>query len=510
MRFQKEKVKHVRNSSAFNLEAGDTEVLTHKGQVLGNSNLEDNDWVSSDDEEKTGGLNKQVVDSLHFGGGLQRRQNATAEEMPGKGRLDALQEIVMKSKLQKMQKKEAKEEQEEERTKLDKAYQDLFSSSLLDFSGGGKADRKMSRRDESSMGSGKEDIDDYDLALKEMTYEAKLPASERTKSAEEIALAEQKRIEELEEARIKRMKQANSTDKRAKDETEGGEETNAKQNSKRKHRTDDEIEDESFGVANKLKKAMGRDRAAERAAIKEETTAAAYNEYIMQDEEYEDSSEGEGEDEGSEDEEGSEDAERSDMDGDDVEEGSGDDEKMDSEEEDAADSDAGSEEEDDEGEDADSEEDQPAAVPAKSTKKGVAFASDVKQEKPSTTPTGAPKSAARVGKASELHEDEVNIEMPHKIDCPPDMETFDELIDQYVLDPLRDMSALIDRIIAWNNVHLPGTEGAENRNLMHNFLDILLKHFLRVGDSLATVPTEGQDSTMKQVHTHVTLHNTLN
>lgn len=48
------------------------------------------------------------------------------------------------------------------------------------------------------------------------------------------------------------------------------------------------------------------------------------------------------------------------------------------------------------------------------------------------------------------------------------------------------MKALVERILTWNSVHLPAPQGTLNRGRMHNFLDILMKHFVRVGDSLVT------------------------
>lgn len=476
MRFQKEKVKHVRNSSAFNLESGDTEVLTHRGQVLGNSNLEDNDWVSSDEEEGGGRLNKQVVNDLHFGGGFQQKR--AAEELPGKGRLDALQEIVMKSKLHKMQKKEAKEEQEEERTKLDKAYQELFSSSMLDFNPTG-SDKKYGR----SAGPNTADaLDDYDIALKEMTYEAKLPASERTKTAEEIALEEQKRIEELEEARLKRMK----APKHNPAEAENDEEADGK-NAKRKRRTDDQIEDDGYKV-------VGKNRTNPRDARKEKAqddalSGEAYKEYIMQDEEYSDSEEEEDdEEEGDEDEEGGD----GEGEGSDEEDGLDDESEPEAEEgEDASDVEDGSDAEAEEDEDEDEDEEEVEVVaPVSKGKKAPAAA-------PSKASVG--KVGTKSAQSAEDVRDGVNIEMPHKIDCPPDLEAFDELVDQYVINGNTDMQALIDRILAWNNVHLPGAEGKENRNLMHNFLDILLKHLIRVGDSLPSNDAEQLKQSMDMV-----------
>jgi hypothetical protein len=45
-----------------------TYVCTYNlGEILGKSNIDDNDW-HSDDEDGHGGLDKEVVNSLHFGG----------------------------------------------------------------------------------------------------------------------------------------------------------------------------------------------------------------------------------------------------------------------------------------------------------------------------------------------------------------------------------------------------------------------------------------------------------
>jgi hypothetical protein len=41
--------------------------LYNIGEILGKSNIDDNDW-HSDDEDGHGGLDKEVVNSLHFGG----------------------------------------------------------------------------------------------------------------------------------------------------------------------------------------------------------------------------------------------------------------------------------------------------------------------------------------------------------------------------------------------------------------------------------------------------------
>jgi nucleolar protein 14 len=201
LRFQKERVKKARNTSLFNLDSSENEVLTHKGQALGESNMADTDWRSDSDDEQ-GGLGKEVVNSLHFGGGMvEKKQFAAAAttgilgdgskaadgEFDGDGhkknnRLDALQEIVMKSKMFKAQKKEAKEEQESERERLDRAFQDLISESQVKF----RPTKRDHSEDVEEIGEQDSLMTEYDRSLRSMTFDTKAKPTDRTKSAEVI------------------------------------------------------------------------------------------------------------------------------------------------------------------------------------------------------------------------------------------------------------------------------------------------------------------------------------
>lgn len=474
LRFQKERTRHVRKSSSYNLGDSDNELLTHRGQVLGSSNINDAEWVSSDDEDHSlrdaGRLDRDVVNALHFGGGLRPKDGDASARGT---KLDALQEIVMKSKLHKMQKREAKEEQETERTKLDRAYEELMGTSLLAFDSRTGSDR----RPEGGRYSGE---DAYDQSLVEMMYEARLPASERTKSAEELALEEQRRIEELETQRLARMKAgpvmaAGGVDEGVKGRKKGG----------GRHVSDDAIDDDSFRSNDgPVDRQTGRGVAGE--------DSAAYNEYIraddMQDEEYEDSEE--------EEEEGSDE---------DGEEGSDEDE-----DEDDGDGSSGEEIEDEDDNGEDDSDDNPNGISKTETVKSkkrqdankkAACGGDDDEDDNSydDNPRVVVKRAKKEQAIDTAAAAAVNLEMPHKIDCPADLEAFDELVEEFVRDELVDLCALVDRIIAWNSVHLPGAAGKENRHSMHNFLDVLLKHFVRVGDSLSINDEEQQKKTLLQV-----------
>lgn len=436
MRFQQERVKKVRNGSLFNLDSNDTEVLTHKGQHLGASNLDDHDWVSSD-EEGGGKLDKDVVNKLHFGGGMVEAKNSSKgddeEDVSGprKGRLEALQEIVMKSKLHKMQRKEAREEQEDERDKLDKAFDSLFANSQIDI-----VKPEKGRRSRTEDIDGCDGNDAYDVSLREMAFEGKAQPSDRTKTAEELALEARERVEELEKARIRRMK----------------------------HVADPQGEGKLAAAALKGHKSIrGRsvahvtDDMIDMPAPKERGAAASA---LSEDDAGDDDEEGDGNDEeDDEEEEGDDDEEYSDEEEED-DDGDEEDERPDYDEQ---------PENDDS--DGDSDEDSEDGLIRKGSS---SIGGKISYEQ-------AKRKKQRLALLSV--DDGVNIALPHKIDCPASIEAFDELVDQFVRSDA-DMRALIDRIITWNSVHLPGAQGAENRNLMHNFVDVLLKHFVRVGDSL--------------------------
>jgi hypothetical protein len=112
VRFQKERLKKSRNASIFNLDSGGgglQEQLTHKGQILGDGNYRDADGFDDDDDDDDN-LGRDVVNQLHFGGGLVPKAASAAHSSSSdqldatdgpssssrNSRLDALQEIVMK------------------------------------------------------------------------------------------------------------------------------------------------------------------------------------------------------------------------------------------------------------------------------------------------------------------------------------------------------------------------------------------------------------------------------
>ena len=431
LRFQQEKTKRARNKSLYNLDSNDTEFLTHKGSILSAENMaadDVNDDVSDDEN-----LGREVVQNLHFGGGMRPKASENTDEKPRKSREDTLQEIVMKSKLHKLEKKEAKDAQELDRERLDLAYDELVKSSLLDFK-----PKRRDRAEDEPQGLKADEFGDYDVALRTMLYESKVQATDRTKSAEELAAEAKKRLEDLEAARLQRMLRESSEDQEAESSLRGA---------KTRPRNDDELGDvnEYEGYASRKDYLLHHDFSAE----------AGSNEAGTE--------EGEGEDE---DEEGDEEEE------DDGEEGE---EEDDEEEEDEGEDDSGDADNDD-GVSGEDESDDGAAEENDDEDDGQFHGSLYRK--------WLLKRKLRI--EQELQNSTVNPNMPHNIESPMSLQAFDELIETYVHND-EDLKALVDRILIWNSVKLPGKEGLANRGRMHNFLDVLIKHFIRIGDSIGNL-----------------------
>lgn len=432
LRFQKERSKKARNSSLYNLgEEGEEAVLTHKGQILGESNLMDHDdFESSDDEEAGNGkLNKDVVNSLHFGGGFVPKEQ-DGGSAPKKGRLEALQEIVMKSKMFKAQRKEAKEEQESERVRIDAAFDELVRSDLVDM------DNKRFKKSYSAT-----EVDDYDKLMVDMAYETKAQPAERTKTAEELAMEEREKMEELEKARLKRMREAAAEESQGVSGGKAGRGGAQAQQTKRV-RNDDELDDFYFQKLNE-----------DRYGDKSLTAPASAQDYTSDDNE-------DGDEDDAEDDAMDEDDESGDEDDDDDEDAEDDDEDDDGEEDDESeDDDELDDDEDVDGFDQDDDDDDDGGDAASDDDDAVD--GDV----------AAPATFDHI---------------PHTMLCPSDSAAFDELLRRHCRYFPHDQMEVINRIVSWNNVHLPGEKGQENRKLMHNFLDVLMKYFVRLGGKLPT------------------------
>ncbi|XP_024936270.1 nucleolar protein 14 homolog isoform X2 [Cephus cinctus] len=188
-RFAAERMKAHKKQDIFNL--NDDEVLTHRGQTLAEIEKFDDpksdDDEFSDDENKTGKLDKKFVSEAHFGGGVLSKPDSQMS------RRDLIDQLIAESKKRKAEKQKIREQTIDLTEKLDSEWKDLLPLVA--------ASKKTAQDSEE-----KSKADDYDIAMRELKFEARGNPTDRLKSEEEIAKEEKEKLEALEANRLARMK----------------------------------------------------------------------------------------------------------------------------------------------------------------------------------------------------------------------------------------------------------------------------------------------------------------
>lgn len=187
-RFAAERIKAHKKKSIYSL--NDEEVLTHRGQTLEEIEKFDDpksDDEFSDDENKTGKLDDKFVSEVHFGGGVLSKSDA------GKSRKDLIDELIAESKKRKAEKQKIREQTIDLTEKLDSEWRDLLPIV--------SATNKLIEETAEKIKA-----DDYDIAVRELKFEARGVPSDKLKSEEEIIKEEKERLEALEADRLARMK----------------------------------------------------------------------------------------------------------------------------------------------------------------------------------------------------------------------------------------------------------------------------------------------------------------
>lgn len=209
-RFSAERMKAHKRKNIFNL--ADDEVLTHKGQSIAEIEKFD-DPPSDDDESDIKGLDANFVEEANFGGGTLRESK--------NNRAAIIEQLIAESKKRKAERQLAKERTLQKTEELDAEWKELIP--IVNMS---KYDADVEKKDS------------YDIILNDLKFEPRGTPSNKLKSEAEIAEEEARKLRELEEERLRRMR---------------GEETNQKP--KVQHRSADdlddgfEIEEEDFELA---------------------------------------------------------------------------------------------------------------------------------------------------------------------------------------------------------------------------------------------------------------------
>lgn len=186
-RFTAERIKAHKKKNIYSL--NDEEILTHRGQTL--EEIEKFDDPKSDDEfsddDRNGKLDKKFVDEAHFGGGILSKSDSAMS------RKDLIDQLIAESKKRKAEKQKIREQTIDLTQKLDTEWKDLFA--IVSAS-------KVSNQDPSE----KVKADDYDMAVRELKFEARGNPSDKLKSEEEIIKEEKQKLEALEADRLTRMR----------------------------------------------------------------------------------------------------------------------------------------------------------------------------------------------------------------------------------------------------------------------------------------------------------------
>lgn len=190
-RFTMERMKMHKRKNIFNL--NDDEVLTHRGQTLEEIEKFDDpksDDDFSDDENTSGKLDRNFVEEAHFGGGVLSKPDSALS------RKDLIDQLIAESKKRKAEKQKIREQTIDLTEKLDSEWKDLLP--II------SASKKSTEDDTETIDVAKADA--YDIAVRQLIFEARGNPTEKLKSEEEIVQEEKERLEALEADRLARMK----------------------------------------------------------------------------------------------------------------------------------------------------------------------------------------------------------------------------------------------------------------------------------------------------------------
>ncbi|KAI4093963.1 MAG: hypothetical protein LQ344_002561 [Seirophora lacunosa] len=226
-RYVQEKQRGRRKETLFDLEDGDDDgQLTHFGQSLSfdkPSKVDDFQEVHLTSEDDSDASNNSERPS--------KRRRLSPDEGPRdevsmdqddaqpqrpKSKREVMQEVIAKSKLHKYERQQAKEDDDDLRAELDKGLPDLLA-----FMRGGKPAAPPPRQpategpngnmdpDRAAMLNGKDRTQtekEYDQRLNQMLFDKRSQPAERTLTEEEKLEKEARRLKDLEEQRLRRMK----------------------------------------------------------------------------------------------------------------------------------------------------------------------------------------------------------------------------------------------------------------------------------------------------------------
>lgn len=218
-RFAREKQKSHKRGAMFDLEDDEpSEGLTHGGKSLtfddegpvDDFQEDDLDGYDSDGSVREQQRLKRIRDLAMSG---DRAEDSAEDDEPQrkKTKKEVMEEVIAKSKLHKYERQAAKEEDEDLRAELDKELQNI----QMLLSNSRQANKKSAEEAATSTIAGV-DRDaferNFDLQVKRLAQDRRAQPADRTKTEEEKAEDESKRLKELEDKRQRRMRGEEVTD----------------------------------------------------------------------------------------------------------------------------------------------------------------------------------------------------------------------------------------------------------------------------------------------------------
>ncbi|KAG1904084.1 Nop14-like protein [Suillus fuscotomentosus] len=193
-RFTQER-QRASKGAAFNLEG--EEHLTHYGQSLSNLDHFDDVGLPMDEDEDEGQLDRDIVGREHFGGFGDKDETDNQSDRK-KSKAEVMAELIAKSKKHKALRQLHQAQEESMRHQLDEDF-DSFRG-LLFAPNAQIADSNVA----SQPGIPSVDMD-YDRQIRELAFDQRAIAKDRTKTEDELALEQKEALEGAERQRMRRM-----------------------------------------------------------------------------------------------------------------------------------------------------------------------------------------------------------------------------------------------------------------------------------------------------------------
>ncbi|KAG5938200.1 hypothetical protein E4U53_008064 [Claviceps sorghi] len=256
-RFAREKQRSHKKGSLFDLEDDvPMEGLTHLGKTLEfeNDDFEEDDLKLNYDSDGSVRERQRLkrLRSLASAGDEEGSENSEPEKK--KTKKEVMEEIIAKSKMHKYERQAAKEVDEDLRAELDKELSGI--QMLLSSSKGATRASGTDVAPRSAIAGVDRDAFDrnFDLEVKKLAQDRRAQPTDRTKTEEEKAEDESKRLKELEDKRQRRMMGEEVTD--TEDDDDDKDDGGRKKDSEAigaDHTAVEDDEDDGFGLGRGIK-----------------------------------------------------------------------------------------------------------------------------------------------------------------------------------------------------------------------------------------------------------------